>query len=232
MSEAGSGSDVVSMKLKAESDGDSYILNGTKFWITNGPDADVLVVYAKTDPKAAARGITAFLIDRDMKGFSTSPKLDKLGMRGSNTCELVFENCRVPASHIMGGKNKGVYVLMTGLDIERLLLAAGPVGIMQAACDVAFEYVHQRKQFDVSGTTHVCDETWECRVDLILCIDAKSNVKLSDVTEPGGNVPVGAREAGGHVHNAQRLQSLSLSCRSRRLQGKGESKGFSSVIEE
>ena len=148
MSEAGAGSDVVSMKLRAEKDGDHYRLNGSKFWITNGPDADVLVVYAKTDPKAAGKGITAFLVDKDTPGFSTGPKLDKLGMRGSNTCELIFQDCRVHESQIMGAKNKGVYVLMTGLDIERLLLAAGPVGIMQAACDVAFHYAHQRKQFD------------------------------------------------------------------------------------
>lgn len=147
MSEAGSGSDVVSMSLKAEADGDDFILNGSKFWITNGPDADVLVVYAKTDPKAAAKGITAFLVEKGTPGFSTAPKLDKLGMRGSNTAELIFEDCRLPSSAIMGQKNRGVYVLMTGLDVERLLLAAGPVGIMAAACDVAFAYVHERKQF-------------------------------------------------------------------------------------
>ncbi|XP_072051133.1 isovaleryl-CoA dehydrogenase, mitochondrial-like [Amphiura filiformis] len=148
MSEAGSGSDVVSMKLKAEHKGDYYLLNGTKFWITNGPDADVLVVYAKTDFNAkGAHSITTFLIEKGMEGFSTSPKLDKLGMRGSNTCELVFEDCKVPASHIMGGTNKGVYVLMSGLDLERLVLAAGPLGLMQAACDITFPYLHQRKQF-------------------------------------------------------------------------------------
>jgi isovaleryl-CoA dehydrogenase len=149
MSESGSGSDVVSMKLRADKDGDDYILNGTKFWITNGPDADVLLVYAKTDLKTQKpqHGISTFIIEKGMKGFKTSPKLDKMGMRGSNTCELVFEDCRVPASNIVGAKNKGVYVLMSGLDLERLLLAAGPVGLMQAACDVAFEYAHVRKQF-------------------------------------------------------------------------------------
>lgn len=148
MSEPGSGSDVVSMKLKAEKKGDRYILNGSKFWITNGPDADVLVVYAKTDLSAGPHGITAFLIEKGMKGFTTGPKLDKLGMRGSNTCELIFEDCEVPETHIMGGLNKGVKVLMSGLDYERLVLSAGPVGLMQAALDIALPYVHTRKQFD------------------------------------------------------------------------------------
>jgi len=148
MSEPGSGSDVVSMKLKAEKKGDRYILNGSKFWITNGPDADVLVVYAKTDLSAGPHGITAFLIEKGMKGFTTGPKLDKLGMRGSNTCELIFEDCEVPETHIMGGLNKGVKVLMSGLDYERLVLSAGPVGLMQAALDIALPYVHTRKQFN------------------------------------------------------------------------------------
>ncbi|KAI9356969.1 acyl-CoA dehydrogenase/oxidase [Zopfochytrium polystomum] len=147
MSEAGSGSDVVSMKLRADKKGDKYILNGTKFWITNGPDADVLVVYAKTDINAGPKGVTAFLIEKGFKGFSKSPKLDKLGMRGSNTCELVFEDCEVPAENVLGAVGKGVYVLMSGLDLERLVLAAGPLGIMQAALDVVIPYVHQRTQF-------------------------------------------------------------------------------------
>ncbi|KAK3867317.1 hypothetical protein Pcinc_027212 [Petrolisthes cinctipes] len=150
MSEPGSGSDVVSMKLKAEKQGDHYILNGNKFWITNGPDADVLVVYAKTDlttPKPQ-HGVTAFLVEKGMEGFSTGPKLDKLGIRGSNTCELIFEDCKVPAENILGKMNGGIYVLFSGLDLERLVLAGGPVGLMQAACDSAFEYVHIRKQFD------------------------------------------------------------------------------------
>ncbi|KAJ3413598.1 hypothetical protein HDV05_007823 [Chytridiales sp. JEL 0842] len=147
MSEAGSGSDVVSMKLTAEKKGDKYILNGTKFWITNGPDADVLVVYAKTDVKAGPKGITAFLIEKNFKGFTKSPKLDKLGMRGSNTCELVFEDCEVPAENILGEVGKGVYVLMSGLDLERLVLAAGPLGLMQACLDVVVPYVHHRNQF-------------------------------------------------------------------------------------
>jgi isovaleryl-CoA dehydrogenase len=148
MSEAGSGSDVVSMKLKAEARGnDGYVLNGTKMWITNGPNADVLVVYAKTDPAGGPRGITAFLIERGFKGFSTSPKLDKLGMRGSNTCELVFEDCFVPAENVLGRVGEGVKVLMSGLDYERVVLAAGPLGIMQACLELAVPYVHDRQQF-------------------------------------------------------------------------------------
>ncbi|KAJ3215923.1 hypothetical protein HDU67_010154 [Dinochytrium kinnereticum] len=147
MSEAGSGSDVVSMKLRADKKGDDYVLNGTKFWITNGPDADVLIVYAKTDVKAGPKGITAFLVEKGFKGFSTSPKLDKLGMRGSNTCELVFEDCVVPKENVLGAVGKGVYVLMSGLDYERLVLAAGPLGLMQACIDLVVPYVHQREQF-------------------------------------------------------------------------------------
>ncbi|MFT4729219.1 MAG: isovaleryl-CoA dehydrogenase [Granulosicoccus sp.] len=147
MSEHGSGSDVVSMKLQAVKDGEDYILSGTKMWITNGPDATTLVVYAKTDPTASSRGITAFIIERDMEGYSTSPKLDKLGMRGSNTCELVFNECRVPAANVLGGEGRGVNVLMSGLDYERVVLAAGPVGIMAACLDVVMPYVHERKQF-------------------------------------------------------------------------------------
>merc|ERR1719412_2378764 len=149
MSEAGSGSDVVSMKTTAEKRGDYYVLNGTKFWITNGPYADTLVVYAKTNPHAAKaqHGVTAFLIERGMEGFSSSPKLDKLGIRGSGTCELVFEDCKVPAENILGEVNKGIYVLFSGLDLERLVLTGGPLGLMQAACDPAFDYAHTRKQF-------------------------------------------------------------------------------------
>ncbi|KAG2179878.1 hypothetical protein INT43_003664 [Umbelopsis isabellina] len=147
MSEPGSGSDVTSMKLRAEKKGDKYILNGNKFWITNGPDADVLVVYAKTDLQAGARGITAFLVEKGFKGFSTAQKLDKLGMRGSNTCELIFEDCEVPAENVLGAVGKGVYVLMSGLDLERLVLSGGPLGLMQAALDITIPYVHDRKQF-------------------------------------------------------------------------------------
>lgn len=147
MSEPGAGSDVVSMKLRAELVGDHYVLNGTKMWITNGPDADTLVVYAKTDPEAGSRGITAFLVEKGMAGFSCAQKLDKLGMRGSNTGELVFQDCAVPASHVLGQVGGGVRVLMSGLDYERAVLAAGPLGIMQACMDIVLPYVHQREQF-------------------------------------------------------------------------------------
>jgi len=150
MSETTSGSDVVSMRLRADPDGDDYLLNGHKFWITNGPDADVVIVYAKTNLTASKpqHGITAFIVERQFPGFSSGKKLDKLGMRGSNTSELVFNNCRVPKENILGGLNRGVYVLMSGLDLERLVLAAGPVGVMQACCDTAFDYAHQRQQFE------------------------------------------------------------------------------------
>ncbi len=147
MSETGAGSDVVGMRLKAERHGGDYVLNGTKMWITNGPEAEVIVVYAKTDPAAGPRGITAFLVERSFKGYSTAQKLDKLGMRGSNTCELVFEDCRVPAENILGEFNGGAKVLMSGLDYERLVLAAGPLGIMQACMDIAVPYLHERQQF-------------------------------------------------------------------------------------
>jgi len=147
MSEPGAGSDVVSMKTRAEKRGDRYVINGNKMWITNGPDADVLVVYAKTDPAAGPRGMTAFLIEKGMKGFSTAQKLDKLGMRGSNTCELVFQDCEVPEENVLGQLGKGVNVLMSGLDYERAVLAAGPIGVMQACMDAVIPYVHERKQF-------------------------------------------------------------------------------------
>ncbi|MFO0988380.1 MAG: isovaleryl-CoA dehydrogenase [Alphaproteobacteria bacterium] len=147
MSEPGAGSDVVSMKTRAEKKGDRYVINGNKMWITNGPDADVLVVYAKTDPSAGPRGMTAFLIEKGMKGFSTAQKLDKLGMRGSNTCELVFQDCEVPEENVLGQLGRGVNVLMSGLDYERAVLAAGPIGVMQACMDVVIPYVHERKQF-------------------------------------------------------------------------------------
>ena len=147
MSEPGAGSDVVSMKLRADKRGDHYVLNGNKMWITNGPDADVLVVYAKTDANAGSRGITAFIIEKGMKGFSTAQKLDKLGMRASNTCELVFEDCEVPAENVLGEVGGGVKVLMSGLDYERVVLSGGPLGLMSAALDVVLPYVHERKQF-------------------------------------------------------------------------------------
>jgi isovaleryl-CoA dehydrogenase len=147
MSEPGAGSDVVGMRTRAEKRGDRYVLNGSKMWITNGPDADTLVVYAKTDPAAGPRGITAFLIEKGFKGFSTAQKLDKLGMRGSNTCELVFEDCEVPVENVLSTEGRGVNVLMSGLDYERAVLAAGPLGIMQACMDAVIPYVHERKQF-------------------------------------------------------------------------------------
>ncbi len=147
MSEPGSGSDVVSMRTRAERKGDRYVLNGSKMWITNGPEAETLVVYAKTDPNAGPRGITAFLVEKGFKGFSTAQKLDKLGMRGSDTSELVFEDCEVPAENVLGKLNEGVKVLMSGLDYERAVLAAGPLGLMQAAMDAVIPYVHERKQF-------------------------------------------------------------------------------------
>ena len=147
MSEPGAGSDVVSMRLRADRHGDRYVLNGTKMWITNGPDADTLIVYAKTDPAAGSRGITAFLIERGFPGFRCAQKLDKLGMRGSNTGELVFEDCEVPSENVLGGLGRGVNVLMSGLDYERAVLAAGPIGIMQACMDVVLPYIHERKQF-------------------------------------------------------------------------------------
>ncbi len=147
MSEPGAGSDVVSMRLRADKKGDRYILNGNKMWITNGPNAQTLVVYAKTDPDAGPRGITAFLIEKGFKGFSTAQKLDKLGMRGSNTCELVFEDCEVPEENVMGGLGEGVRVLMSGLDYERAVLSGGPLGIMQACMDVVVPYIHEREQF-------------------------------------------------------------------------------------
>ncbi len=147
MSEPGAGSDVVSMRLKAEDKGDHFVLNGNKMWITNGPDADVLIVYAKTDMSAGSGGITAFIIEKGFKGFSTAQKLDKLGMRGSNTCELVFEDCIVPKENILGELNGGVAVLMSGLDYERVVLSGGPTGIMQACMDIVVPYIHERKQF-------------------------------------------------------------------------------------
>ncbi|KEQ19614.1 isovaleryl-CoA dehydrogenase [Endozoicomonas numazuensis] len=150
MSEPNAGSDVVSMKLKAEKKNDRYILNGNKMWITNGPDAHTYVIYAKTEPEKGSRGITAFIVERDFKGFSRAQKLDKLGMRGSNTCELVFEDCEVPEENVLGTVNEGVAVLMSGLDYERVVLSGGPTGIMQSCMDIVIPYIHDRKQFGQS----------------------------------------------------------------------------------
>ena len=161
MSEPQAGSDVVSMQLRAERRGDSYVLNGRKMWITNGPDADVLVVYAKTDPAAGARGITPFIVERGWRGFSTAQKLDKLGMRGSSTCELVFDDCPVPAENRLGPENGGARVLMSGLDYERVVLAGGPLGLMAAALDLVLPYVHERKQFGQPiGTFELMQAKW------------------------------------------------------------------------
>ncbi|XP_026739762.1 isovaleryl-CoA dehydrogenase, mitochondrial [Trichoplusia ni] len=219
MSEPGAGSDVVSMKLRADKKGDYYVLNGNKFWITNGPDADVLVVYAKTDPANSKpqHGISAFLIEKGFPGFTTAQKLDKLGMRGSNTCELVFEDCKVPAKNILGEVNKGVYVLMSGLDLERLVLAAGPVGLMQAAIDTAFQYAHTRKQFGKSigefqllqgkmadmyttlsacrsylyNVAKACDEghvnSKDCAGVILYCAEKATQVALDAIQILGGN---------------------------------------------
>ena len=147
MSEHNAGSDVISMQLRAEKAGDHYVLNGSKMWITNGPDADTLVVYAKTDPTADAHGITAFIVEKGLDGFSTGPKLDKLGMRGSNTCELIFQDCAVSQERVLGTENKGAGVLMSGLDYERVVLSGGPLGLMQACLDIVLPYVHDRRQF-------------------------------------------------------------------------------------
>ena len=147
MSEHNAGSDVISMQLRAEKAGDHYVLNGSKMWITNGPDADTLVVYAKTDPTADAHGITAFIVEKGLDGFSTGPKLDKLGMRGSNTCELIFQDCAVSQERVLGTENKGAGVLMSGMDYERVVLSGGPLGLMQACLDIVLPYVHDRRQF-------------------------------------------------------------------------------------
>ncbi|XP_053603062.1 isovaleryl-CoA dehydrogenase, mitochondrial [Plodia interpunctella] len=218
MSEPGAGSDVVSMKLRAERKGDYFVLNGNKFWITNGPDADVLVVYAKTDFSSKPQhGITAFLIEKGFPGFTTAQKLDKLGMRGSNTCELVFEDCKVPAENVLGEINKGVYVLMSGLDLERLVLAGGPVGLMQAAVDTAFEYAHTRKQFGKNigefqllqgkmadmyttlsacrsylyNVAKACDEghvnSKDCAGVILYCAEKATQVALNAIQILGGN---------------------------------------------
>jgi isovaleryl-CoA dehydrogenase len=217
MSEPGAGSDVVSMQLRAEKRGNDFVLTGRKMWITNGPDADVLVVYAKTQPAAGSHGITAFIVERGFKGFSTAQKLDKLGMRGSSTCELVFEACVVPASNVLGAENEGVRVLMSGLDYERVVLAGGPLGLMSAALDLVLPYVHERKQFDkpigtfqlmqakiadmyadlnasrsyVYAVARACDEKRVARRDAAACIlfaaGRATQVALEAIQALGGN---------------------------------------------
>ena len=217
MSETGAGSDVVNMRLRADKKGDVYVLNGSKMWITNGPEASTLVVYAKTDMAAGAKGITAFIIEKTMAGFSTAQKLDKLGMRGSNTCELVFENCEVPAENILGQEGAGVRVLMSGLDYERMVLSGGPLGIMQACMDVVVPYIHEREQFGqaighfeliqgkiadmyttlssqrayVYAVAQACDRGEKVRKDAAGCIlmsaEAATQMALQAIQTLGGN---------------------------------------------
>ncbi|XP_014251181.1 isovaleryl-CoA dehydrogenase, mitochondrial [Cimex lectularius] len=235
MSEAGSGSHVVSMKLRAEKDGNSYILNGTKFWITNGSDADVLVVYAKTDKntKKPQHGVSAFIVEKTMPGFKIAQKLNKLGMRGSSTAELVFEDCRVPEENMLGALNKGIYVLFSGLDLERLVLSGGPLGIMQSCCDVAFEYVHTRKQFDqpiglfqlmqgkiaemytnlsasrsyVYNVARACDKGHNNRKDcagvLMFSAEAATKVALESIQCLGGNGYINDNPTGRFLRDAK-----------------------------
>merc|ERR1711953_866527 len=235
MSEAGSDSDVVSMKTTAEKRGDYYVLNGTKFWITNGPYADTLVVYAKTNPHAAKaqHGVTAFLIERGMEGFSSSPKLDKLGIRGSGTCELVFEDCKVPEANVLGKVNKGIYVLFSGLDLERLVLTAGPIGLMQAACDTAFAYARERKQFNTKigefqliqakmadmytalsssraylySVARACDKghfnNKDCAGVILYCAEQATKVALDSIQILGGNGYINDYPTGRFLRDAK-----------------------------
>ena len=233
MSEPGSGSDVVSMKLAARRDGDRYVLNGSKMWITNGPGADVLVVYAKTDATAGKRGITAFLIEKDFSGFSTAQKLDKLGMRGSDTCELVFEDCEVPAENVLGREGEGARILMSGLDYERAVLAAGPVGIMESCLDAVIPYVHDREQFgspigtfqlvqgklaDMYSTTNACkayvyavaaacDRGETTRQDAAACIlyaaEKATQVALDAIQLLGGNGYINEYPTGRFLRDAK-----------------------------
>ncbi|HIF88720.1 MAG TPA: isovaleryl-CoA dehydrogenase [Candidatus Thioglobus sp.] len=233
MSETGAGSDVVNMRLSAKKNGDTYILNGSKMWITNGPDADTLVVYAKTDMAAGSKGITAFIVERAMAGFSTSQKLDKLGMRGSNTCELVFQNCEVPAENVLGVVGGGVKVLMSGLDYERLVLSGGPLGIMQACMDVVVPYIHEREQFDrpigqfqlmqgkiadmyttlssqrayVYAVAQACDRGETTRKDAAGCIlmsaEAATQMALQTIQTLGGNGYTNEFSAGRLLRDAK-----------------------------
>ena len=233
MSEPGAGSDVVSMQLRAQKRGTDYALTGRKMWITNGPDADVLVVYAKTEPSAGSRGITAFIIERGFKGFSTAQKLDKLGMRGSSTCELVFEDCVVPAANVLGKENEGVRVLMSGLDYERVVLAGGPLGLMSAALELVLPYVHERKQFErpigtfqlmqakiadmyadlnasrsyVYAVARACDEKRVTRRDAAACIlfaaGRATQVALEAIQALGGNGYINDFPAGRLLRDAK-----------------------------
>ena len=233
MSEANAGSDVVSMKLKAEKKGDKYILNGTKMWITNGPDANTYVIYAKTDMEKGPHGITAFIVERDFPGFSRADKLDKLGMRGSNTCELIFQDCEVPEENVLGGENNGVKVLMSGLDYERVVLAAGPIGIMQACMDIVVPYIHERKQFNKSigefqliqgkvadmyttlnacraylyAVANACDRGETTRKDaagvILYCAEAATKMALDAIQILGGNGYINDFAAGRLLRDAK-----------------------------
>ncbi len=233
MSEPGAGSDVVSMQLRAVRRGGNFVLTGRKMWITNGPDADVLVVYAKTEPAAGARGITAFIVERGFEGFSTAQKLDKLGMRGSSTCELVFEDCVVPVANVLGKENDGVRVLMSGLDYERVVLAGGPLGLMSAALELVLPYVHERKQFDkpigtfqlmqakmadmyadlnasrsyVYAVARACDEKRVTRRDAAACIlfaaGRATQVALEAIQALGGNGYINEYPAGRLLRDAK-----------------------------
>jgi len=233
MSEANAGSDVVSKKLKAEKKGNKYILNGTKMWITNGPDANTYVIYAKTDMEKGPHGITAFIVERDSPGFSRADKLDKLGMRGSNTCELIFQDCEVPEENVLGGENNGVKVLMSGLDYERVVLAAGPIGIMQACMDIVVPYIHERKQFNKSigefqliqgkvadmyttlnacraylyAVANACDRGETTRKDaagvILYCAEAATQMALDAIQILGGNGYINDYAAGRLLRDAK-----------------------------
>ena len=233
MSEPNAGSDVVSMKLRADKKGDKYILNGSKMWITNGPDAHTYVIYAKTDAAKGPHGITAFIVERDFPGFSRSQKLDKLGMRGSNTCELVFQDCEVPEQNILGGENNGVKVLMSGLDYERVILSGGPVGIMQACMDIVVPYIHERKQFNQSigefqliqgkvadmyttlnacraylyAVANACDRGETTRKDsagvILYCAEAATKMALDAIQILGGNGYINEYSAGRLLRDAK-----------------------------
>ncbi len=233
MSEPNAGSDVVSMKLRAEKQGDHYILNGTKMWITNGPDAHTYVIYAKTDPEKGPHGISAFIVERDSPGFSRSPKLDKVGMRGSNTCELVFQDVKVPAENILGQENAGVQVLMSGLDYERVVLSGGPVGLMQACMDLVIPYIHERKQFNQSigefqliqgkvadmytslnasraylyAVAQSCDRGESTRKDaagvILYCAEAATKMALETIQILGGNGYINDFPAGRLLRDAK-----------------------------
>lgn len=210
MSESNSGSDVTSMTLRADKKGDRYILNGTKMWITNGPSADTMVVYAKTSPDLGHRGITAFIVEKNYKGFSVAQKLDKLGMRGSETGELVFEDCEVPSENVLGNINKGVYVLMKGLDYERLILSAGPVGIMQNAFDITTAYVNERKQFGSKiGDFQI---TQAKLADMYVKLQASRSYLYHSATMFDAGIASNKDSAAIFLHNSRNGVDVTLEC--------------------